>query len=93
MSKRETYENKMQERLEGLKSQIAELRDRAQQVEINLELEYYTLLDELHLELEASEHKLAMLKLANEEKWEEFKSDLEHSWKSLRALITAITAP
>jgi hypothetical protein len=83
----------MQGRLEGLKSEIAELKDKAQREEINLELEYYTLLEELHLKLEATEHKLEMLKLANEEKWEEFKSDLEHSWKSLRALITAITAP
>jgi predicted nuclease with TOPRIM domain len=93
MSRRKTYENQMQARLEGLKSEIAKLRDKAHQVETNLELEYHTLLDELHLELEASEHKLAMLKLVNEEKWEEFRSELEHSWKSLRALITAITAP
>jgi hypothetical protein len=93
MRKRETYENKMQQRLDGLRSEIAELRDKAQQVELNLELEYYTLLDELHLELEATEHKFEMLKLANEEKWEAFESDLEHSWKSLRELIKAITAP
>jgi len=93
MSKRENFETKMQERLDGLKSELGELKDTAQRAEINMELEYYTLLEELHLELEATEHKLELLKRANEEKWEDFKSDLERSWKSLRQLISAINAP
>ena len=93
MSKREIYESKMQAQLDELKADIAGLKGKVEQAEINLELEYYTLIDELHLKLEASEHKLELLKQANEETWEEFKSELEHSWDSLRELIKAITAP
>ena len=93
MSKREKYESKMQAQLDKLKSEIAGLKEKVEQAEINLELEYYTLIDELQLKLEASEHRFELLKQANEETWEEFKSELEHSWDSLRELIKAITAP
>ena len=83
----------MQAQLDELKAEIAGLKEKVEQAGINLELEYYTLIDELQLKLEASEHKFELLKQANEETWEEFKSELEHSWDSLRELIKAITAP
>lgn len=93
MSNRENYETRMKEQLDELKSEIARLAQKAERAEINLELEYYTLMDELQLKLEATEHKFEMLRLANEDGWEAFRSDLEQSWKSLRELIKAITAP
>jgi predicted ribosome quality control (RQC) complex YloA/Tae2 family protein len=93
MNKRQTYENRMQAQLDELKTEIAEFRKKAEQAEINLELEYYTLIEELQLKLEATEQKFELLKLANAETWEDFKSELEHSWNSLRELVKAITAP
>ena len=93
MSKRETYESKMQAQLDGLKSEITELRDKAQQAEINLELEYYTLIDELHLKLETANQKFHLLKQANDEKWDEFKSEFELIWNSLCEMIKSITSP
>jgi len=93
MSKRENYESKMQAQLGELKTEIARLGEKAEHAEINLELEYYTLIDELQLALEATEQKFELLVQANEDKWEEFRSELEHSWDSLRELIKVITAP
>ena len=93
MSKREKYESKMQAQLDELKTEIAGLGKKAEQAEVNLELEYYTLIDELQLKLEATEQKFELLLQANEDKWEEFRSELEHSWDSLRELIKVITAP
>ena len=93
MSDRKSYEDKMRGRLDGLKSEIAELREKAEQAEINLELECYTLIDELQLKLEAAEHRFELLRLANEENWEAFKAEFEQSWNSLREVIRAITAP
>jgi len=93
MSKREKYENKMQAQLDELKTEIAGLRKKAEQAEINLQLEYYTLVDELQLKLEATEQKFELLLQANEDKWEEFKSELEHSWDSLREMVKVVTAP
>ena len=93
MSKRETYESKMQAQLDELKTEITGLGKKAEQAEVNLALEYYTLIDELQLKLEATEQKFELLLQANEDKWEEFRSELEHSWDSLRELIKVITAP
>jgi len=93
MSLRETYEKKMQAQLHELKAEIAELKEKAGQTETNLQLEYYTLIDELHLKLETTEQKFELLKQTKDEKWEEFKAELELSWNSLLELIKAITSP
>ncbi len=93
MSLRETYEKKMQAQLNELKAEIAELKEKADQAETNLQLEYYTLIDELHLKLETANQKFHLLKQASDEKWDEFKSEFELIWDSLRELIKSITAP
>jgi hypothetical protein len=93
MSMREIFERKMQAQLDELKVELAELKDKASRAEANLELEYYTLIDELLLKLGAVEQKFHLLQQANDEKWEEFKAELELSWDSLRELVKAITSP
>lgn len=93
MSMRELYERKIQVQLNELKTEIARLKEKAGQAEANLELEYYTLIDELHLELEAAEQKFQLLKQAQDEKWEEIKAEFELSWDSLLEMIKAITSP
>ncbi|MCG6887981.1 MAG: coiled coil domain-containing protein [Gammaproteobacteria bacterium] len=93
MSRREQHEGRLQAQLDEVKAEITRLREKLEQAEINLELEYYTLIDELQVQLQATERKFELLKQADEEKWEEFKSEFEHSWQSLRELIKAITAP
>ncbi len=93
MSLRETYEKKMQAQLHQVKTEIDELREKADQAETNLELEYYTLIEELHLKLDTASQKFQLLKQASEENWDEFKSEFETVWNSLRELIKSITAP
>ena len=93
MSLRETYERKMQTQLHQLKAEIDELRKKADPTETNLELEYYTLIDELHLKLDTANQKFHLLKQANVEKWDEFKSRFELIWNSLHELIRSITSP
>jgi uncharacterized coiled-coil DUF342 family protein len=93
MSIREIYEKKMQTQLHQLKAEIDELRKKADQAETNLELEYYTLIDELHLKLDTANQKFHLLKQANDEKWDEFKSEFELIWSSLREMIRSITSP
>jgi len=93
MSMRELYERKIQTQLNELKTEIAGLKEKAGQAEANLELEYYTLIDELHLELEAAEQKFHLLKQAQGDKWEEIKAEFELSWDSLLEMIKAITSP
>ena len=93
MSLRETYEKKMQAQLNELKAEIGELKEKADQTKTNLQLEYYTLLDELNVKLETANQRFHMLKQASEENWEEFKSEFELVWDSLRELIKSVTSP
>lgn len=93
MSLRETYEKKMQDQLNELKAEIAELREKADQAETNLQLEYFTLIDELHLKLETANQKFHLLKESSDDKWDEFKSEFELIWDSMRELIQSVTSP
>lgn len=83
----------MQARLDELKTEFAELKDKADQVETNLQLEYYTLIDELHLKLETANQKFHLLARAGDEEWEEFKSEFEAIWNSLHELVKSVTSP
>ena len=87
------YENKMRPRLGGLAEEIDELRQKAGETETTLELEYYTLLDELQGKLEAANQKFQLLVEANEDDWEDFKSEFEAIWDSLRELVKTVTSP
>ena len=93
MSLREIYEKKMQVQLNELGAEIGELKEKADQTKTNLQLEYYTLLDELNVKLETANQRFHMLKQASEENWEEFKSEFELVWDSLRELIKSVTSP
>ena len=86
-------ERQIQQRLEQFKAELSSLRHKADQAEVNLELEYYTLLDELQLEIETFESKLQLLRDANEESWHQYRSELEKSWQDLRELVKAVTSP
>ena len=87
------YEKKMRDQLEELKQEIGELKGKATQVETSLQLEYYTLVDELQLKLEMANQKFHLLTQAGEDDWEEFKSEFELVWSSMRELIKSITSP
>ena len=87
------YEKKMQPRLDELKDEIDELRQKADEAETNLELEYYTLLDELQVKLETANQKFQLLTQANEDDWEDFKSEFEAIWDSLRELVKTVSSP
>ena len=93
MSFKEIYEKKMQTQLNELKAEIDELRVKAEQVEINLQLEYYALIDELQVKLELANQRFQSLKQTGEEDWEEFKSEFELVWNSLRELIKSVISP
>ena len=93
MHRKAIYQKKMQPRLDELKEEIDELRQKASEAEANLELEYYTLLDELQIRLETASHKFQLLTQANEDDWEDFKSEFETIWDSLRELVKSVTSP
>jgi len=93
VSMRASYEKKIQAQLDELRIDIEKLKTKAIQMETNLQLEYYTQIEELQLKLAAAEKKFELLRQVHDDSWETFKTDLEQSWKSLRELIKAITSP
>ncbi len=93
MSARDKHEDKLQSQLDDWKTELEELKEKAKHAETNLQLEYYTIIDELKLELELAHRKLEVLKQSGEDKWEELKTDIEITWNSLEDLIKSITLP
>jgi predicted ribosome quality control (RQC) complex YloA/Tae2 family protein len=88
-----TYEKKVRHQLQELKEEISELKNKAAQAETNLQLEYYTLIDELQVKLEIADQKFHLLTQAGEDDWEDFKTEFEQVWGSMRELIKSITSP
>ncbi len=93
MSIRDIYEKNMQVRLDEWKARLEVFKEKADQEETNLQLEYYTLIDEIKLELDTAHKKLEQLKQAGDETWEEFKTEVEITWGTLDELIRSITLP
>ena len=93
MSIRDVYEKKMQAQLDEWKTRLEVFKEKADQEETNLQLEYYTLIDEIKLELETAHKKLQLLKQSGDEAWEEFKAEVETTWDALDELIRSLTLP
>ena len=93
MSIRDVYEKKMQAQLDEWKTRLEVFKEKADQEETNLQLEYYTLIDEIKLELETAHKKLQLLKQAGDETWEEFKAEVETTWDALDELIRSLSLP
>ena len=93
MSIRNDYEKKMQAQFDEWKTRIHVFKEKADKEEANLQLEYYTLIEEVELELETAHKKFQRLKQTGDEAWEEFKTDIEHTWKPLEELIKSLALP
>jgi chromosome segregation ATPase len=93
MTDRKKHEEKLQAQIDDWKTELENLKEKAELAETNLQLEYYTLMDELKLKLELANRKLEVLKRSGDEKWEALKTDIEITWDSLEDLIKSINLP
>ena len=93
MTIRDKLEKNLQAQLDEWKDRLESFSVKAGQQETNLQLEYYTLIDEIKLKMEDAHKKLELLKEASDEKWEEVKTDVEVTWNSLEELIRSLTLP
>ena len=90
---RKEYESRMRSRLDTLRREYEELKQRAGQAETSLELEYYTRLEELQIALETAEQKFELLLEAREDQWERTREEVERVWKAARELVRAVVSP
>ncbi len=93
MSAEQKIAEQMRRELDRLKREVQKIKNAAGKAEAGLEMEYFTLIDELQLELHGLEQKYELFRETHDAAWQEFKSDLERSWTSLRELIKVITGP
>jgi flagellar hook-basal body complex protein FliE len=90
---RKEYENKMRSQLQALRREYEELKKHAGQAETSLELEYYTLLEEVQIALESAEQKFELLVETHEDQWEHTRDEVERVWSAARDLVRAVVSP
>lgn len=81
--KRAGYMAEMKEKFEKWNIEIDKLQAQTNQAPADILIEYRTLLEGLKTERKHLEEKLSELQTTGDSTWEESKSGLEKSWKSL----------
>ena len=83
MSMKESYEKKLQAQLDEWSADIDKLKARADKAEANVQIAYYKQVDELRAMQKTARQKLADLKDAGDDAWEELKTSIEKTWDKL----------
>jgi multidrug resistance efflux pump len=83
MSMKESYEKKLQAQLDEWSADIDKLKARADKAEANVQIAYYKQVDELRSMQKAASQKLAGLKDAGDDAWEDLKTGIEKTWDKL----------
>ena len=87
MSMKEAYEKKLQAQLDECAAEINKLKAKADKAEADAQIEYYKQIEELKSKQATMNEKLAELKEASEDAWEDLKSGVESAWDSLGSAI------
>ncbi len=90
MSMKEAYEQKQQAQLNEWDAQINQLKAKAEKAEADAQFDYYKQIEELRSMQDAATNKLAEIKNAGDEAWEDLKTGMDSVRDSLgNALKTA----
>ena len=83
MSMKESYEKKLQAQLDEWSADIDKLKARADKAEANVQIAYYKQVEELRSLQKTASQKLANLKDAGDDAWEDLKTGIEKTWDKL----------
>ncbi|MCA1805289.1 MAG: hypothetical protein LC646_08120 [Xanthomonadaceae bacterium] len=92
MSLKESYEKKLQAKLDEWKAEIDQLKAKADGADADTQLEYYRKVEEPRSMQEAANKKLLALKDANDDAWEDMKAGIDSAWDSLNLAIKSATS-
>lgn len=92
MGMREAYEKKLQAQLDEWSVEIDKLKAKADKAESEAQLEYYKEIEKLRSKQEESNRKLAELKEAGDDAWEDLKAGVERAWDSLSSAISSASS-
>ena len=84
MTSRHEYIDKLKEKLDEWDADIDELEERAQKAKTNLEFELKDQITALKLKRDIAKLKLAEIKDASEEAWEDIKAGAEEAWADVK---------
>jgi hypothetical protein len=89
---KEAYENKLQAQLDEWNAEINKLKAKADKAEADAQLKYYKEIEELRTMQETARKKLAELKEAGDDAWQDLKAGIDSAWDTLgNALRSAIS--
>lgn len=83
MSTKQAYEQKLQSKLDEWSAQMDVLKAKADGVEAEARIEYEKQIEDLKVRKAQASEKLAELKDASEDAWEDLKAGLDMAWDSL----------
>lgn len=83
MSMKESYEKKLQAQLDEWNADIGKLKAQAEKAEADAKIKYNKEIEELQAMQAAAKKKLAQLKEAGDDTWEDLKAGIENAWDSL----------
>jgi hypothetical protein len=83
MSMKEAYEKKLRAQLEDWGVEIDKLKAKADEAKADVQLEYYKKIEELRLLQASAKEKMAELKKAGDDAWEDLRAGMENARDSL----------
>jgi argininosuccinate lyase len=89
---KEAYEKKLQAQLNNWGAEINKLRAKADKAAADTKLEYQEQIEELKAMQETAAEKLAELREAGDDAWQDLKADIESAWGSLHEAIKSINS-
>lgn len=92
MGMKESYEDKLQARLDQWGAEIDKLKAEADEADADMKIELYEEIEALRsMQAEAS-NKLVDLKDASEDVWEDMKAGIENAWDSLGSTVKSLAS-
>ncbi len=92
MSKKQAYEEKFKAQLDELNAKIDVLKAQAKQAGASARADYYETIEDLLKKRSAAQSRLASLREAGDDAWEDMKQGVEESWVTFAAAVKSAVA-
>jgi hypothetical protein len=89
---KEAYEKKIEAQMDEWKIEIDKLKAKADKAEADAQIQYYKQIEDIRAKQEAAREKLAELKGAGEDAWEDLKTGLENALNNLKDAVKSATS-
>jgi len=89
MSLKKAFEKKLEAQMNEWDAEVEKLKAKAQKAEADAQIEFYKRIEDLKEKRETAKAKLAELKDAGEEAWQDLKTGIDTTWKKLGDAVKA----